>query len=190
MTRSRARDWLIDAVTGGRLSDGRGRLHLYPRLGPQEWPLVGAVVPRAIAGSARERMWALNRERLGARKQLAYRYVLPGALGALGGGVVFPFMSRRLLNAFGGGDTVASFLAGLLVMMLTVLVIIVPIVTRLVRALLGPDLRDAVLGHGRCPGCIYEIRALTPEADGCVVCPECGGAWRVEGNGVGNRPTG
>lgn len=32
---------------------------------------------------------------------------------------------------------------------------------------------------GRCPACAYPIGELEPEADGCVVCPECGAAWRV-----------
>jgi ssDNA-binding Zn-finger/Zn-ribbon topoisomerase 1 len=31
---------------------------------------------------------------------------------------------------------------------------------------------------GRCPSCGYELSQLPIEADGCVVCPECGGAWR------------
>ncbi len=31
--------------------------------------------------------------------------------------------------------------------------------------------------QGRCASCGYDIGLLTPEADGCVVCPECGGAW-------------
>ncbi len=34
--------------------------------------------------------------------------------------------------------------------------------------------------HGmRCPQCWYDLSSLTPEEDGCVVCPECGAAWRV-----------
>lgn len=30
-----------------------------------------------------------------------------------------------------------------------------------------------------CPGCGYDLTALREEADGCTVCPECRGAWRV-----------
>jgi hypothetical protein len=37
--------------------------------------------------------------------------------------------------------------------------------------------RAAALGRGRCPACAYPICALEPAADGCTVCPECGGAW-------------
>ncbi len=32
--------------------------------------------------------------------------------------------------------------------------------------------------HGLCPSCAYGLADLSPEADGCTVCPECGGAWR------------
>jgi hypothetical protein len=34
--------------------------------------------------------------------------------------------------------------------------------------------------HGLCPTCAYSLADLSPEADGCTVCPECGGAWRRE----------
>ena len=35
---------------------------------------------------------------------------------------------------------------------------------------------------GQCPSCGYDLRALpVDERDGCCVCPECGGAWRVTG---------
>jgi Zn-finger nucleic acid-binding protein len=34
-----------------------------------------------------------------------------------------------------------------------------------------------------CGSCGYELRGIAPEADGCTVCPECGGAWSVEGGG-------
>jgi hypothetical protein len=36
------------------------------------------------------------------------------------------------------------------------------------------------LGIGRCPQCAYRLSDLKPEADGCVVCPECGAAWRSD----------
>lgn len=32
---------------------------------------------------------------------------------------------------------------------------------------------------GRCGACGFELDGLTPEDDGCVVCPECGAAWRA-----------
>ena len=41
----------------------------------------------------------------------------------------------------------------------------------------------AMLKHRRCPHCGYDLRMLPvdPE-DGATVCPECGCAWRLEGD--------
>ena len=33
---------------------------------------------------------------------------------------------------------------------------------------------------GLCGSCGYELRGVVAEGDGCTVCPECGGAWKVE----------
>ena len=43
------------------------------------------------------------------------------------------------------------------------------------------DRRAAKLCLSRrlCPSCGYTLDGLTPEADGCRVCPECGAAWKV-----------
>jgi hypothetical protein len=39
--------------------------------------------------------------------------------------------------------------------------------------------RDAMLRHGRCPRCGYNLTGLPADPDdGAVVCPECGCAWR------------
>ncbi len=32
----------------------------------------------------------------------------------------------------------------------------------------------------RCRVCNYELTNLSPEADGCTVCPECSAAWRLD----------
>jgi hypothetical protein len=37
------------------------------------------------------------------------------------------------------------------------------------------------LQERRCPACLYSLSDLIPESDGCVVCPECGAAWRLTG---------
>jgi hypothetical protein len=51
------------------------------------------------------------------------------------------------------------------------------------------QMTGAILKQGLCPACAYAIRGGTPESDGCVVCPECGAAWRVaQGQVDGNRP--
>jgi hypothetical protein len=41
--------------------------------------------------------------------------------------------------------------------------------------------RRIALRHGQCPWCMYSIASLPPQNDGCVLCPECGGAWRRGG---------
>lgn len=40
------------------------------------------------------------------------------------------------------------------------------------------ELRGGLVRIGRCGVCAYDVRGLAPEADGCVVCPECGAAWK------------
>lgn len=39
--------------------------------------------------------------------------------------------------------------------------------------------RDAYVLGRQCPACEYDIGELKPDPDGCTVCPECGGAWRL-----------
>lgn len=34
-----------------------------------------------------------------------------------------------------------------------------------------------------CLCCGYDLEGLTPESDGCTVCPECGGAWALGDSG-------
>jgi hypothetical protein len=40
------------------------------------------------------------------------------------------------------------------------------------------ELRGELLAMGRCASCSYRLGGVAVEADGCRVCPECGGAWR------------
>lgn len=44
----------------------------------------------------------------------------------------------------------------------------------------GPSLVSAITQDGLCATCLYQLGGLVPEADGCLVCPECGSAWRAE----------
>jgi hypothetical protein len=41
----------------------------------------------------------------------------------------------------------------------------------------------ALRARGCCPGCGSDLQGQSPEADGCVVCAECGGAWRLAETG-------
>lgn len=45
-----------------------------------------------------------------------------------------------------------------------------------------PDRRvlaDFVGRYRLCVVCAYDLAALPPEEDGCLVCPECGAAWKL-----------
>lgn len=46
------------------------------------------------------------------------------------------------------------------------------------------------LDLGRCPQCAYRLSDLKSEHDGCVVCPECGAAWRAGAIGRPSRRVG
>ncbi len=35
-----------------------------------------------------------------------------------------------------------------------------------------------ILASGYCPSCAFSLEGLVVESDGCVVCPECGAAWK------------
>lgn len=41
------------------------------------------------------------------------------------------------------------------------------------------------LAESSCPACGYLLSGALSEPDGCVVCPECGGAWRADRVGPG-----
>lgn len=43
--------------------------------------------------------------------------------------------------------------------------------------------QTAILEY-RCGACLSELQGQLPESDGCVVCPECGGAWKVPETGA------
>jgi len=38
----------------------------------------------------------------------------------------------------------------------------------------------ALIAQDKCGSCGYKMLGLTPADDGCVVCPECGAAWRTD----------
>ncbi|TVQ31827.1 MAG: hypothetical protein EA376_07500 [Phycisphaeraceae bacterium] len=40
---------------------------------------------------------------------------------------------------------------------------------------------EYMLRAGWCPACGNDLRAIEPQADGCAVCPECTGAWNIDG---------
>lgn len=42
------------------------------------------------------------------------------------------------------------------------------------------QIATAMLAEHRCPSCAYNIARVEPDADGCVVCPECAAAWHAD----------
>ncbi len=43
----------------------------------------------------------------------------------------------------------------------------------------GSRLRSGMLRAGRCASCGYALKGIGAMEDGCTVCPECGGAWKL-----------
>ncbi|MFO0861538.1 MAG: hypothetical protein U0570_13370 [Phycisphaerales bacterium] len=50
-----------------------------------------------------------------------------------------------------------------------------------------PAIAQYWLSLGECPSCRYGLASIEPEADGCTVCPECGGAWELNRNAEPER---
>ncbi|MBT8485216.1 MAG: hypothetical protein EX267_12730 [Acidimicrobiia bacterium] len=97
---------------------------------------------------------------------------------AIAGGVVGLFLWKILEPAVGLGwiGVIAGYvLVAPAVATLAWLVALGPIRRRRFRRI-----TDVYLAAGRCPSCTYELAGLTPENDACLVCPECGAAWRSE----------
>jgi len=77
--------------------------------------------------------------------------------------------------------------------------VVVPVVVAMIAwfAFLGKirvSRADRIIGiylsAGRCASCGYALESLEPEADGCVVCPECHAAWKADRVGTGHAPIG
>lgn len=43
---------------------------------------------------------------------------------------------------------------------------------------IGNQLASTIVAEGICGSCAYSLRSMAVEADGCVVCAECGAAWK------------
>lgn len=60
---------------------------------------------------------------------------------------------------------------------------------RVFRRLYRMVFPEAVLAQGFCPHCLYDLRGVvTREGDGCTICPECAGAWKMPGAEAVVRP--
>ncbi len=76
--------------------------------------------------------------------------------------------------------SIASTTGRLVVIVIIVVLILWDIRTR--QSLSWTDLmilRDQMLAHRVCPHCAYPLDDAQVEEDGCSVCSECAGAWRL-----------
>ncbi len=99
---------------------------------------------------------------------------------AIAGGIVGLFVWKYAVTPVlpGGGFWWGTF----------AYVVFVPAFATAAWVLVLPEIRrrrfgrisEIYLDAGRCAGCGYELKDLTPEGDGCVVCPECHAAWRAD----------
>lgn len=46
-----------------------------------------------------------------------------------------------------------------------------------------------MLRRKRCPVCTYSIEGLPAQDDGCVICPECAAAWKLQSEAAPGQPT-
>ncbi len=49
-----------------------------------------------------------------------------------------------------------------------------------VRAWRFSQIAEIFLTEGLCAACGYNLKDLVADSDGCIVCPECNGAWKKE----------
>jgi Zn-finger nucleic acid-binding protein len=92
--------------------------------------------------------------------------------------VIFFFTIVALVVLAASGTVTSGFGMSVIVATGLVLTSVVSPHPHAQRALQGRT--RALLEGGICPCCGYSLALLPPESDGCLVCPECGSAWRSE----------
>jgi len=125
--------------------------------------------------------------RLSRAEVLAKRAMLLGCVGGavlgLMGVVVVAILALKFLpsNSEAGGRllTVVVFVAQLLLALAGVCVVVSG------AYLVWPGRRSRVeraarLNDGVCGACEYALPSESNDPDGCVVCPECGAAWKLQ----------
>ncbi|MBX3359020.1 MAG: hypothetical protein KF745_11410 [Phycisphaeraceae bacterium] len=124
----------------------------------------GRGVMRGVTGSIVDRWRAVDRKSLTANTGPAFPSVT----------LVIPVMVFAVVAApnLWRGRTLLALIA--LAFLLWVLRIIL-----LWQASAGA-LAERWIRRGQCPSCGYTIKGLKAEDDGCVVCPECNGAWNMD----------
>jgi hypothetical protein len=154
--------------------DDRGRMVRAYRLGVLE-SMLPQLVPRRSRRAPAPVLW-----------RAYFRVLNSSLLWAVGMGVVAvslatTFVAGLLLDSL-GGRMVAAWTLLLYLVLLTVGTFVY---ARYVPWLAWTAWRGTLLEHDCCPSCGYRVAELLAEADGCVVCPECGSAWSA---GLQERP--
>jgi hypothetical protein len=91
---------------------------------------------------------------------------------AIGGVLLIIFGSAAYNSLFPGGAPIIRsiiFWGGLVTLALGLRI--------LARRDSAPVLASTMVSFGVCGSCGYTLQGLTPDPDGCLVCPECGAAW-------------
>ncbi|MEX2219844.1 MAG: hypothetical protein WD749_13920 [Phycisphaerales bacterium] len=153
----RAPRWTAGRRT--RLIDARGRV--LPLCEPRQ-------LPSGAASELRRAVVAANQHRV--VPILTWCAVFVGGqlvLQALVGG-------GRAGTMFNSLSQAASFIAGI------ALVLPFSIVVESGRARRrGIAAMENCMRYGLCPSCCYDLTDMAPDREGFVVCPECGGSWRI-----------
>jgi ssDNA-binding Zn-finger/Zn-ribbon topoisomerase 1 len=156
-------------------------------LGPDDRGRFVSVVDSRLFLVAPERKQELGPERCGEiRRTLRKVGAVGRVLVALGPGAIAVVCWFSLIQMSGERETalkVVLFIGGALFTAVTVGLF-------LGHGFYSPRRAARVLAaEGLCASCLHALRGLTPEADGCVVCPECGGSWRAAVVASGTCPS-
>ncbi len=109
-------------------------------------------------------------------------YVLCGGMGTMSLAMGLLIWTGVIRSASAPGPDEVPWVLGPFMAGLGALILVPLALTIGVRRIRGPARwRSWIAEYRRCPICGYDLAGLGPEADGCLVCPECGSAWRIVG---------
>lgn len=123
------------------------------------------------------RMAGIPRPRRASKRLLGW---LPAVIG-VAGSIAGSFITVAILPPGGFRAWTAADLLSLIAAVLAMVGILVSLwgaIGTAIRPGVVRRTRALLLSQGRCPWCTYDLSGGCVEPDQCVVCPECGGAWR------------
>jgi hypothetical protein len=157
-------------VLARKIRDGRG---VDRELYGTGYGLAGATDPEVLPAGAlrrvRDTLWTTAVTRVGDLPGYVGAAFLPGMI-ILGANWIFT-------GHWWPRNTAAGFLVGISPPL--GICMYLALNRRGFRRFRARNVAGAMLGVGHCPGCGYDLTRATPEDDGCTVCAECGGAWRL-----------